>query len=102
MRWIELFLRRFRRKAPSDLWQLALDARAVMQERTLLALSGRLSAHEARRMVVEKQSAAMRAQFAYMQWLFDGRPAAASDAAFAVYQREVRSNRRRLTGSRWP
>jgi hypothetical protein len=73
-----------------------------MQERTLLALSGRLSAHEARRMVVEKQSAAMRAQFAYMQWLFDGRPAAASDAAFAVYQREVRSNRRRLTGSRWP
>jgi hypothetical protein len=101
MRSIQQFLKRFRRKPPPDLWQLARDARGVMQQRILLAASGRLSAHEARRMIVEKQSAAVRAQFAYLQWLFDGKPAAASDAAFAVYQREVRSNRKRLARTWW-
>ncbi len=93
-------LKRFRRNHPLDVWQLAHDARDVMQQRIMLAATGRLSAHEARRMIVEKQSAALRAQFAYMQWLFDGRPAAASDAAIAIYQRAVRSNRRRLVQGR--
>ncbi len=101
MQWMQQFLKRFRRKPALDLWQLAHDARDVMQQRILLAASGRLSAHEARRMVVEKQTAALRAQFAYMQWLFDGKPAAGSDAAFAIFHREVRSNRRRLAHTRW-
>jgi hypothetical protein len=102
MPWMRLkFPRRRRRNVESDLWRLGLDAREVMLARILLALGGRLSANEARRMVVEKQSAAWRAQLAYLKWLLEGEPAAASQAAFDIYHREVRSNRKRLGRRRW-
>jgi hypothetical protein len=88
-------------KARPDVWQLGRDARDVIQARISLALSGRLSAHEARRMVMEKQSAAVRAQLAYMQELAAGKPGAASQAAFDIYDQAVRSNRKRLVRRRW-
>ena len=102
MHWVQSkFLQRPRRKSEPDLWRLGLDAREVMLARISLALSGRLSAHEARRMVVEKQSAAWRAQLAYLQWLLEGEPAAAKAAAFDIYHQAVHSNRKRLGRRRW-
>lgn len=102
MPWMRLkFRQRRRRNLEPDLWRLGLDAREVMLARILLALGGHLSANEARRMVVEKQSAAWRAQLAYLKWLLEGEPAAASQAAFDIYHREVRSNRKRLGRRRW-
>jgi hypothetical protein len=95
-------LPRFRRKGAPDLWQLGVDAREVMLARISRGLTGRLSAAEARRMVLEKQSAGIRAHSAYMQWLFSGEPAAANQAVFDIYQRAVRSNRKRLSRRRWP
>lgn len=90
-----------RRKREANFWQLGLDAREVMLERISLALNGRLSADEARRMVTEKQSAASRAQLAYLQQLLEGKPAAASHAAFDIYHQAVRANRKRLARRRW-
>jgi len=102
MRWMRLkSADRRRRKAEPDLWRLGLDTREVMLARISLALSGRLTVHEARRMVAEKQSAACRAHFAYLQWLLQGEPAAAKEAAFDIYHRAVRSNRKRLGRGRW-
>jgi hypothetical protein len=95
------FLGRLKKKTPPDLWQFALDARDVMVTRISRGLTGRLSADEARRMVVEKQTAATRAHLAYMQWLFDGNVAAANDAVFNIYHRAVQSNRKRLGRRRW-
>ena len=66
----------------------------------LLALSGRLSAAEARRMILEKQSAAVRAQLAYMRELGAGKAGAASQAAFDIDDQTVRSNRKRLVHRR--
>jgi hypothetical protein len=95
------FLNWRKAKAQPDVWQLGRDAREVMQARISLALSGRLSADEARRMVMEKQSAAVRAQLAYMQEVAAGKPAAASQAAVDIYHQAVRSNRKRLIRRRW-
>jgi len=95
------FRRRRKRNPEPDLWRLGLHAREVMLARILLALGGRLSANEARRMVVEKQSAAWRAQLAYLKRLLEGEPSAASQAVFDIYHREVRSNRKRLGRRRW-
>jgi len=64
-------------------------------------MTGRLSAEEARRMILEKHAAGARAQLAYLEWLFKGNPAAGSHAAFAVYDGVVQSNRRRLNRRRW-
>jgi hypothetical protein len=96
-------IRRLRRKPPADpdLWQFGLDVKEVMQARISRAMAGSLSATEARRMVAEKQSAAVRAQLAYLQALLDGAPAAANRAAFDVYHRAVQSNRKRLGKRRW-
>jgi hypothetical protein len=94
------FLQRLKRNAPVDLWQFGLDARDVIVTRISRGLTGRLSADEARRMVVEKQTAAARAHLAYMQWLFDGNVTAANDAVFNIYHRAVQSNRKRLR-RRW-
>jgi hypothetical protein len=99
MRW--KFLNWRRAKARADVWRLGSDAREVMRARISLALSGRLGAKEARRMVLEKQSAAVRAQLAYMQELAAGKPGAASQAAFDIYDQAVRSNRKRLIHRRW-
>jgi hypothetical protein len=99
MRW--KFLNWRRAKARPDVWQLGRNAREVMRARISLALSGHLSADEARRMVLEKQSAAVRAQLAYMQEIAAGRAEAASQAAFDIYDQAVRSNRKRLIRRRW-
>jgi hypothetical protein len=53
---------RLRRKQHLDLWQFGLDVREVVWARTSQAIIGELSDTEARRMVIEKQSAALRAQ----------------------------------------
>lgn len=95
-------LRGYRRRSAPDLWRLGVDAREVMLARISRGLSGRLSAAEARRMVLEKQSAGIRAHCAYMQWLFSGEPAAANQAVLDIYHRAVRSNRKRLSRRRWP
>jgi hypothetical protein len=96
-------IRRLRRKPPADpdLRQFGRDVREVMGARIARAMAGTLSADEARRMVLEKQSAAVRAQLAYLQTLLDGAPAAANRAAFDIYHRAVQSNRKRLGKRRW-
>jgi hypothetical protein len=95
------FLPRLRKTTAPDLWRFAKDVREVMWWRISRGASGRLSAEEARRMVLEKHSAGVRAQLVYMEWLFKGNPAAANHAAFDIYHRAVKSNRRRLNRLRW-
>jgi len=53
------FLRRLHRKSPPNLWHFGLAVREVIAARMWRAMTGKLSAAEARRMVMEKQSAAM-------------------------------------------
>jgi hypothetical protein len=67
-----------------------------MLERTLRAVRGELSAAEARRMLLEKQSAALRAQLACAQALVQGDPKSASRSVFDLYHRAVQANRKRL------
>jgi hypothetical protein len=95
--WID----RLRRKSPPDLRRLTRDAREVMLTRIARGMAGTLTAAEARRMVLEKGSAGLRAQLAYAQALLDGDAASAARAFFDVYHREVRSNRRRLREPWW-
>jgi hypothetical protein len=90
------FLKRKRARPSRDPKKFAHDAGAVMMTRIAQGLTGRLTAEEARRMVLEKQSAAMRAQFAYLQHLLTGDPRAANAAVYDIYDRTVRSNRKRL------
>jgi hypothetical protein len=90
------FIKRLRRKSPPDLRQLGLDAAEVMTVRISRAIAGDLSAVEARRMVLEKLSAGVRAQLACTQALLKGDPAAASRACFDIYHGAVTSNRKRL------
>ena len=52
-------------------------------------------------MVVEKQWAAVRAQFAYTEAILNGKTTSALGAYFDVYQRAVESNRKRLSNRRW-
>jgi hypothetical protein len=92
---------RFRKRAAVDLWQFGLDAREVMLSRISRGITGRLTAEEARRMVLEKQAAAVRAHCAYMHWLFNGNAGAANHAVFDIYNRAVHSNRKRLSRGRW-
>ncbi len=98
----ELF--RHRRNPPPDLWQFGLAVREVIAARTLLAVAGKLSAAEARRMVEEKRVALFRAQFACSEAIINGRGASAASDCFDVYQRAVEANRKRLSnrGWRWP
>jgi len=97
-------LRRLRKKptkkATPDLWQFGLDVREVMLARISRGICGRLSADEARRMFLEKQSAGVRAHLAYLEWLFKGSPEAANRAVFDIYNRAVLSNRKRLNRRR--
>jgi hypothetical protein len=72
-----------------------------MLARISRGMSGRLSADEARRMVLEKQSAGARAHLVYLEWLSKGNPEAASRAVFNIYNRAVLSNRKRLSRRRW-
>ena len=72
-----------------------------MLARITRGMNGTLSAAEARKMVLEKQAASIRAQMAHAKALLDGDPAAANRAFFDVYDREVQSNRRRLRKRWW-
>ena len=65
------------------------------------AMTGKLSAAEARLMVAEKQLAAVHAQHAFMAALLKGEAASAFGAYFDVYHRAVESNRNRLGRRRW-
>src|SRR5262247_2131472 len=71
------FLWRLRRKSRHNLWQFGLAVREVMAARMLLAMTGELSAAEARRMVEEKQLAVVRAQFGYTGAILSGEGASA-------------------------
>jgi hypothetical protein len=82
------FARRFiarRNKPKPDLWQLGLDVREVILQRTSRAMNGTLSADEARRMVLEKHSAAFRARFAYIQALMRDDPLSATRDFCDIY-----------------
>ena len=89
-------VQRLRRKQHPDLWQFGLDVREVVWARTSLAIAGELSDAEARRMVIEKQSAALRAQLAYTQALLNRDPASGTREVFDIYRSAVQSNRNRL------
>ena len=95
------FLRRLHRKSPPDLWHFGLAVREVIAARMWRAMTGKLSAAEARHMVMEKQSAAMQAHVAYTESILNGEAASAPGAYFDVYHRAVQSNRRRLSSRRW-
>jgi hypothetical protein len=83
-----------------DLWQFGLDVREVMLARVARGMTGELSVAEAHRMVMEKQSAAVRAQLAYARAFLEGTPASAGRAFFDIYHRAVQANRQRLRGRR--
>ena len=91
-----------RRKSSPDLLRFGLAAREVMLARLLRAMTGELTAAEARRMVEEKQLAAMHAQVAYTKAILNGEAASAPGRYFDVYRRAVESNRKRLSNRRWP
>jgi hypothetical protein len=96
LRFIQRLIQRRRRKSSPNLWQFGLDVREVMLARTSRAMTGNLSEAEARRMVLEKQSAAIRAQVAYTRALLRGDPASAGREVFDIYRSAVQSNRKRL------
>jgi hypothetical protein len=95
------FLRRLHRKSPPNLWHFGFAVREVIATRMWRAMAGKLSAAEARRMVMEKQLAAMQAHLAYTESILNGEAASALGAYFDVYHRAVQSNRRRLSSRRW-
>jgi hypothetical protein len=95
------FLRRLRSKSPPNLWHFGLAVREVIAVRMWRAMTGELSATEARRMVMEKQLAAVQAHLAYTKSILSGEAASAPGAYFDVYHRAVQSNRRRLSSRRW-
>ena len=95
------FLRRLHRKSPPDFWHFGLSVREVIAARMWRAMTGKLSVAEARRMVMEKQLAAMQAHLAYTKSILNGEAASAPGAYFDVYHRAVQSNRRRLSNRRW-
>jgi hypothetical protein len=92
---------RLRKKTSPDPLRFGRDIGEVMWARISRAMTGRLGAQEARRMILEKHAAGARAQVAYLEWLFKGNPAAGGHAAFAIYDQVVQSNRRRLNRRRW-
>ncbi len=95
------FLRRLRRKSQPDFWHFGFGVREVIAARLSRALTGELSAAEARRMIMEKQLAAIHAHLAYAELILKGEAASALGAYFNVYQRVVEANRRRLRKRRW-
>ena len=95
------FLGRLHRKSPPNLWQFGFPVREVIAVRMWRAMTGELSGTEARRMVMEKQLAAVQAHLAYTKSILNGEAASAPGAYFDVYHRAVQSNRRRLRNRRW-
>jgi predicted RNA-binding Zn ribbon-like protein len=76
------FLRRLHRRSPPNLWHFGLAVREVIAARMRRAMTGKLSATEARRMVMEKQLAAMQAHLAYTEYILNGEAASAPGAYF--------------------
>ncbi len=95
-KFIRGIVQRLKRKPHADPLQFGFDVGEVVWARTLQAITGKLSDAEARRMVVEKQSAALRAQLAYTQALLNGDAASGGREVFNIYRSAVRSNRNRL------
>jgi hypothetical protein len=83
------------------MWQFGLAVHEVIAARTLLAMAGKLSPAEARRMVAEKRLALFRAQLACTDAILNGRGASAARDYFDVYGRAVDSNRKRLSNRGW-
>jgi hypothetical protein len=89
------------------LWDLTLDAfvlgieaqQVIALRMAKFALGADPHGEEARRMVTEKAKAAMEAQMGVVQAMATGDVAGASGRVLAVYRREVRANRRRLSRS---
>lgn len=94
-------LRRLRRKPSPNVPQFSLAVRDVIAARMERAMTGKLSVAEARLMIAEKQLAAVRAQFAFMDAVSKGHAGSALGAYFDVYQRAVEANRKRLGKRRW-
>jgi len=90
-----------RRRRNPNMWQFGLAVHEVIAARTLLAMAGKLSPAEARRMVAEKRLALFRAQFACTDAILNGRGASAARDYFDVYRRAVDSNRKRLSNRGW-
>jgi hypothetical protein len=90
------FLRRLVRRSRPDPWQFGLDVGDVMSARITRAMTGDLSAAEMRRMVLEKQSAGIRAHNVFAKAFWRGSPLTATREVFDIYHRAVRSNRKRL------
>jgi len=95
----EIF-RRLGNKSPPDVSHFGLAVREVIRMRMWRAMTGELSASEARRMVTEKQLAAVQAHLAYTKSILTGEAGLALGAYFDVYRHAVESNRRRLRSRR--
>src|SRR5262249_13021502 len=85
------FPRRLHRKSPPDLWHFGLAVREVIAGRIWRAITGKLSAAEVRRMVMEKQLAAVQAHLGYIESILNGEAASAPGAYFDVYHHAVQS-----------
>ena len=92
---------RLRRKSPPNLRQFGLAVQEVIAVRTSLAMTGKLSAAEAHRMVEEKRLAVVRAYLACTEAILNEQGASAPRAYFDVHRRAVESNRKRLSNRRW-
>jgi hypothetical protein len=94
------------RRTPT-LWDLSFDAfvlgieaqQVIALRMAKFAMGEDPHGEEARRMVTEKAAAALEAQLGAVQAMVTGDVAGASDHVLAVYRREVRANRRRLSES---
>ena len=93
--WRKLGVRR-KRLGLSDFAELARDAGEVIAARTQQAMSGKLTAAEANRMITEKQAAGVSAYFAFAKSVLSGNPKAAPFSSFQVFRKAVSGNRRRL------
>jgi hypothetical protein len=98
---LSAFVLRLRKKSRPAVGEFSFAVGEVIAARMARAMSGKLSAAEARLMVAEKQLAALRAQSAYLDAIATGRAASAWHAYLDVYQRAVDANRRRLAQPRW-
>jgi hypothetical protein len=90
------FIRHLCRRSSPDIGQFNFAVREVIASRMARAMTGKLSAAEARLMVAEKQLAAVRAHSAYVEAFLKGEAASAIGAYFDVYRRAVEFDRRRL------
>jgi len=90
------YLLRLVGKSRPDPWQFGADVRDVMAARISRAMTGELSAAEMRRMILEKQSAGIRAHNIFARAFWHGSPLTATREVFDIYRRAVRSNHKRL------